>query len=256
MSHYIAILGAIKEEIAGIKKEMEIKETLHLKNASAYVGQWKGYSVVLVRTGMGQTRARQALVEVAERLRLVLVLSIGYAGALDPDMKVGDVFLADKVRYLEGNLEDFNEGSIKELPLVSALVNQAMFLACPRGVSVYRGNLLTVDRVVADPENKKKFGQQFAADAVEMETYALVEETESRALPFLSIRAISDEAGHELLDCSHLIQEDGKVSKVKAGWHVLSNPGDLKSLLALKECSKKATSSLTHFISQYLENYK
>ncbi len=256
MSHYIAILGAIKEEIAGIKREMEIRDTLHLKNATAYVGKWKGYAIVLVRTGMGQTRARQALIEVAERLRLVLVLSIGYAGALDPDMRVGDVFLADSVRYLEGNFENFTKNSIKELPLVSALVNQAMFLACPKGVSVYRGNLLTVDKVVSTPEEKKKLENHLAVHAVEMETYALVEETESRALPFLSIRAISDEAGHELLDCSHLIQGDGEVSKVKAGWHVLSHPGDLKSLLALKECSKKATTSITHFISQYLENYK
>jgi adenosylhomocysteine nucleosidase len=84
-----------------------------------------------------------------------------------------------------------------------------------------------------------------------METSALAEEAQTRNLSFISVRAITDTADQELIDCSHLVADDGDVSKLKAGWHVLTHPGDLKGMIELGQHAKIATANLTEFLKPY-----
>ena len=233
MKKRIAIIGAIKDEIAGVKKEMRITDTLRWQTGNAFAGEWRGTAIVLVRSGMGQDRARQALVELAERFSLERVFSIGYAGALDPALQVGDLIIADKVVYYE--------------TLKSYSLDQE--LAIPE---VRRGTLLTVDEVAATPLAKQTLREKYSAVAVDMETYGLAEEARARDLPFVSVRAVTDTADQELIDCSYLVAEDGDVSKLKAGWHILTHPGDLKGMIDLGKNAKMATANLTEFLGRIL----
>ena len=240
MEPRIAILGAIKDEIAGIKQEMDITHTLSWKTGNAFVGEWQGVPIVLVRSGMGRDRARQALIEVAEKWDLKEVISIGYAGGLDPSLEVGDLVVADKVIEMDSSRSDAE--------LRSYSLDKEMFNTT---VTAQGRVLLTVDRVAATPEAKKQLRDQYSAVAVDMETSALAAEAQARNLSFISIRAITDTANQELIDCSHLVAEDGDVSKLKAGWHVITHPGDLKGMIELGQHAKIATENLTEFLKPY-----
>ncbi|MEE9498813.1 MAG: hypothetical protein V3V24_05700 [Nitrospinaceae bacterium] len=243
MEKRIAIIGAIKDEIAGIKNQMQITDTLRLPTGNAFVGEWQGVPIVLVRSGMGRDRARRALVEVAERYDLKEIISIGYAGALDPSLEVGDLIVADKVIKMDSSHPD--EG-VKSYSLNKEIFNSTAAL---------RGRiLLTVDHVAATPQEKKNLREKYSAVAVDMETSALAEEAQARNIPFISVRAITDTAVQELIDCSYLVEEDGEVSKLKAGWHVLTHPGDLKGMIDLGQHAKIATANLTEFLRQYFES--
>ena len=235
MEKRIAIIGAIKDEIAGIKKEMRITNNLRWPTGNAFAGTWRDAPIVLVRSGMGCDRARRALAEIAGKYTLKRIISIGYAGALDPSLKVGDVVVADQVVYYE---------TLKSYSLDGELLGTMPEVA--------RGTLLTVDQVVATPPEKKALREKYSAVAVDMETFALAEETQARNLPFASVRAITDTADQELIDCSHLVEADGEVSKLKAGWHVLTHPGDLKGMIDLGKHAKTATASLTEFLGRTL----
>jgi len=236
MEKCIAVIGAIKDEIAGIKKEIRITDTLRWPTGNAFAGTWRGVPIVLVRSGMGCDRARRALAEIAERYDLKEIISIGYAGALDPALKVGDVVVADQVVYYE---------TMKSYSLDGELLGTMP--------EVRGGTLLTVDSVVATPPEKKALREKYSAVAVDMETFALAEETQARNLPFASVRAITDTAEQELIDCSHLVEADGDVSKLKAGWHILTHPGDLKAMIDLGQHAKTATASLTEFVFQLIQ---
>ncbi len=242
MGSRIAIIGAIKDEIAGIKKEMQMTHTLSWQTGNAFVGEWRGVPIVLVRSGMGRERARRALVEIADKWDLKEVISIGYAGALDPSLEVGDLVVADKVVGMDsaGPAEEMKTYSLdKEIFNTTEAVRQRI--------------LLTVDRIAATPQEKKELREKYSAVAVDMETSALAEEAQTRNLPFISVRAITDTADQELIDCSHLVAENGDVSKLKASWHVLTHPGDLKGMIDLGKQAKLATANLTEFLRQYFE---
>ena len=239
MGKRIAIIGAIKDEIAGIKQEMRIDDILRWPTGNAFVGEWQGVPIVLVRSGMGCDSAKLALEEIAGKYDLECVISIGYAGALDPALQVGELVVADQVVYdLTSKTYSLDE------ELIGAMLE------------AHRGTLLTVDRVAATPQEKKNLREKYSAVAVDMETSALAEEAEARYLPFASVRAITDTADQELIDCSHLVAEDGDVSKLKAGWHILTHPGDLKGMIDLGQHAKTATANLTAFLRKRMSSRK
>jgi len=243
MEPRIAIIGAIKDEIAGIKQEMEITHTLRWKTGNAFVGEWQGVPIVLVRSGMGRDRARQALIEVAEKWELKEVFSIGYAGALDPSLEVGDLIVADQVIFPEGSGQTYKTYFLEKEIFNIATENKPKVL-------------LTVDRIASTPEEKKRLRERYSAVAVDMETSALVAEAQVRNLSFISVRAITDTADQELVDCSHLVTEDGDVSKLKAAWHVITHPGDGKGMIELGQHAKTATANLTEFLKPYFFSRK
>jgi adenosylhomocysteine nucleosidase len=245
METRIAIIGAIKDEIAGIKNQMQITHTLHWKTGNAFVGEWQGVPIVLVRSGMGREKARRALIEVSEKWDLKEVISIGYAGALDPSLEVADLVIADKVIEVDSSQP---EKEMKSFALEKEIFGTLTALR--------RKILLTVDRPAATPEEKKQLREKYSAVAVDMETSALAEEAEARHLDFFSVRAITDTADQELIDCAHLVEENGDVSKLKAGWHVITHPGDLKGLIALGQHAKTATANLTEFLKPYFISRK
>ena len=116
------------------------------------------------------------------------------------------------------------------------------------------GKLVTVNSVIHTPTAKKDLGKQFGAEAVEMETVEIALLARENKIPFLSVRGISDEVDHELIDSSSFLGDDGEISKLKAGWYVLTHPKSFKNALSLRSHTLIATRNLTHCISQIISN--
>ncbi|QPJ60606.1 MAG: hypothetical protein G3M70_01370 [Candidatus Nitronauta litoralis] len=258
MKAFICILAAVSDEIAGIKQRMKIERKHVWRSVTVFEGEWEGYGLLLVRTGVGSGRALDALKKALAQFPVVLVLSVGYAGGTDPELKLGDLVLADRVLRLNSTEPAGEEKSepFRVIPLDPALVSQAMVLSCPPDTALHRGALMTVDEVVSRPEDKQALARDHQALAVDMETFDLVEHARLEAMSILSIRAISDTAQQELVDLTHLVKESGEPDFLKAGWHVLTHPGDLKHALSLRNQSRLATKNLTEFLAEFLRKLK
>lgn len=241
MSDCIAIFGAVKEEIAGIKHAMNISDHVRLGKTSAWPGKWGKQNIVLVRSGVGRQRAGDAALQVINRFQPKVLISTGYAGAVQPELNVGDLVIADSI--LEAKEKYFPDPD---------WLGRARGIFCPDGVKVVVGGLLTVDSVVHDPAGKRELGESYSVQAVEMETSAIAKVAEEKGLPLLSIRAISDRLDQELLDSSSFLGSDGEISTLKAGWYVLTHPGSIKSALSLRTQTQFATQTMTGFLSDLL----
>ena len=114
------------------------------------------------------------------------------------------------------------------------------------------GKLITVNSVVHTPEAKQDLGKKFGADAVEMETIEIAMLAREKKIPFLSVRGISDEVDHELIDSSSFLGSDGEISKLRAGWYVLPHPKSLKNAISLRSHAQIASQNLTDFISKLI----
>ncbi len=246
MKPSICILGAVRQEISGLKSRMHVEEQIRLGKSDLWRGTLEDQPVILVRTGIGKKNAVASLAGVMDRFPLGMILSIGYAGGLNPDLDVGDLLIADKI--LDGVGQPSPPTSSASWAIDSALVDRAMAVPVGQKAKATQGQLLTVDQVVADPEEKQKLYNQSGAMAVEMETSALVQLAQEKAIPFLSIRAISDTANEELLDVSPFVSPDGEVSKLKAGWYVATHPSSLKLLNTLRQHASRATNVLNDFV--------
>ncbi len=242
MNDCIAILGAVKEEIAGIKQSMSISDHVSLGKSSAWSGMLGKQSIVLVRTGVGNKRAEDAVYQVIDRFQPGALISIGYAGAVQPGLNVGDLVIAETIMEEEGG-EYFPDPDWME---------RARRVSCSNGAKKVVGSLLSVNRVIHDPATKKELGKNFDVQAVEMETASIAKVAETKGRPLLSLRVISDRLDQELLDSSTFLGSDGEISSLKAGWYVLTHPGSIKSALSLRTQTRFATQVMTKFLSDLL----
>ncbi len=131
----------------------------------------------VVQTGVGPEKMRAALEERWRRSPpLTLCVSAGFAGALQPDVRLGAVLLASEV--VDSHNHVWTVPWPRNPPLSS---------------TVFQGRLLTMPRLVGDPAEKQKLGRTFAARAVDMESATLAEFCAPKGIPFGCVRVISDE---------------------------------------------------------------
>ncbi|MGI8881072.1 MAG: 4-hydroxy-3-methylbut-2-enyl diphosphate reductase [Jatrophihabitans sp.] len=134
---------------------------------------------IVLRCGMGPERVQRWLPQLSE-LSPDAVAVAGVAGALDPSMRPGDVFIASEVRDVHGRIV-----LRAAQPLVAEL--RAM------GLRVHIGPMVSTDHVVQGAAEREKLAATGAL-AVDMESAALVRALEhpQRPLPIAVVRIIVD----------------------------------------------------------------
>ncbi len=131
-----------------------------------------GCEILMLANGAGRAQAAAAL-EIARRMRkLTAVVSTGFCGALDPELAIGDIFVATRIESSEG------------------CFGAALPLAAARHAS---GVLLSIDHVAQTADEKRVLHSAGAA-AVEMEAAGLAALAAGSRLPLFCVRAVTDTA--------------------------------------------------------------
>jgi 4-hydroxy-3-methylbut-2-en-1-yl diphosphate reductase len=139
--------------------------------------------VRIVRTGMGDRAADDLARAVADRPGLLL--STGFCGGLAPDLRRGDLVIADEIR------------SGSEIVRVDCgLVDRARAALVSHGLSLRVGPVVCA-KAVADPEEKRGLASQGAV-SVDLESASLARWATANAIPFLSCRVVLDSADERM----------------------------------------------------------
>ncbi len=128
-------------------------------------GECGGKLVALVLTGMGRPRAQRGLEILLDGHRPRWVVSAGFGGALDPDLRRNDIVLPTEVINAEGRRFAI------DLPVPPESQAQG----------VRPGRLLTVDEFVRKAAEKAELRRKYGADVVDMETSAVAASAPSGA---------------------------------------------------------------------------
>ncbi len=121
--------------------------------------------------------------------------------------------------------------------------------------NVHVGRLLTGDRIVGRPDEKRSLGAKHAAVAIDMETFAVAEVCRRRKVRFLAVRIISDGVDDELPpDMEKLIRQKTPLRKFGAVAGTLMNRlGSVKDMYRLKENALVASDRLAKFLASSIE---
>jgi len=235
------IAGAVDSELRGIRARLSPGKPGKMKQGEAWVGSWKGEPIRLLRTGVGPRKAARALESALARGgRSRGVLSIGYAGALRAEYRVGDLVIPGEVR------------SIAPLPQESFLPDSALFQrVCDAARSSRRAfhthRMLTSDRVIADSAEKRRLGLTHEAGSVEMESAAVAGVAARLSIPFLAVRVVSDSVTFTLPNLSFLEalrqRKYGRLAR-----HLVFRPVETVRILQLGRHTRTAAGSLTEFL--------
>jgi len=168
--------------------------------------------------GMGAAR----LCAVIDQHRPRSVQLIGFAGGLDPALKVGDVLRIGRVLH-EGDKPITLNGT---------------------------ATLLTADDLADSPATKRELRQRTGADAVDMETYFVARHCRERGIALDVLRAISDPADAALPRAALTwVKPDGSHNVAAAAGYVLTHPHRLPAMIRLGRASNAAARALATTLS-------
>lgn len=158
------------------------------------------------------------------------VISIGLGGALAPDLKVGDVVVADTIMT---GAERWEAHAVWLNRLRSRLPTA-------RG-----GTIFGSDVVIDQAETKAGLYTATGAVAVDMESQVAARFAAARNLPLAALRVISDDATHVLPPAALVaMKPDGGIAIGRILWSLMKKPAQIPALVRTGRASSKAFAEL------------
>lgn len=199
----LGIIGAMDEEVAKIKEQMENVEVMTKASMEFFKGTISGKEVVTVRSGIGKVNAAMCTQILADTYQPEAIINTGIAGSLNADINIGDIVLStdtlehdmDAVAfgYPLGQIPRMDTLSFEADSKLRALAKAACEEVNP-DVTVFEGRVVSGDQFISDKDKKKWLVDNFAGFCTEMEGAAIAHAAYLNEIPFLIIRAISDKA--------------------------------------------------------------
>ncbi|MFK4997619.1 5'-methylthioadenosine/S-adenosylhomocysteine nucleosidase [Bacillus sp. N9] len=204
----IAIIGAMEEEVALLREQIENKQTETVAGCEFIAGSFGGKEVVLLRSGIGKVNAAMSTTILMERYKPDMIINTGSAGGYNPKLQVGDLVISTEVRHhdVDVTIFGYEYGQVPQLPAAfkadTSLIEVALKAASTfESIQAVQGLIATGDSFMNDPERVEFVRSKFTdLQAVEMEGAAIAQVAHQYNIPFVVIRSLSDIAGKE----SHL----------------------------------------------------
>ena len=187
----IGIIGAMEEEINNILEDMNVVTTKNALGLDFHLGSLNNssHSVVLVRSGIGKVNAALCAQVLIDLFAVDAVINVGVAGAIDKNIKIGDIVISsDAVQH------DFDTSALGDAPGVISRMNTASKVLADMGWPVEVRRVASGHQFVSDPVVKDKIARLFNPVCCEMEGAAIAHACYLNKVPFVIIRAISDNA--------------------------------------------------------------
>ncbi len=193
----------------------------------------RGLDVAIACSGARPERAW------AEAARLLAggatgLLSFGLAAGLAPDLRPGDLVLAETVVLPDG----------RRLATAAAWRSRVAAALERAGIATHAGPLAGTGRLLTSPGQKQALHEATGAVAADMESHVVAELASAAGKPFIVVRAVSDPAGQGLPEAAlHLLGEQGQILPA-ALVRLIARPRDLLGLLRLGRQSRRAFGAL------------
>ncbi len=232
----IGVICAIPQELAHLRSVLSGADRQEVAQVTFDAGELDGHRVVLAEAGMGKVNTGLVATLLADRFHCRTAVFTGVAGGLDPELRIGDVVIADRVvQHDFGLLQDerlrtYQPGHVPFIKpterlgysadpdLMDRVKCRLEGLALPqlstaaggdgRPPRINYGTILTGDQYLHCEPTRNRLHNDFGGLAVEMEGGALAQICESFGIPWLVIRALSDLAGADSgLDFNRFVKE-------------------------------------------------
>ena len=192
----IGLMIAITRELDAFLQSGEERTEETVAGRTIYKTRMEGHEIFAVRSGCGEIDAAAATMLLIVKYGCELILNFGVTGALQEDLKVEDLFVAEKVWHYDFDVTAFADfvkvGQYEEypdefIPLDAGLVD----LVAGRIPGIRRITVASADKFVEDRAAKLRL-REAGCGICEMELAAIARVCERSGVRCLSVKCISD----------------------------------------------------------------
>jgi adenosylhomocysteine nucleosidase len=224
----IAIIAAMEREVWPLIRRWKVRTIEHAgRQCRLFENVFANGEAALICGGIGAEAARRATEAIIREVSPTRALSVGFAGALDPSLRVGDVLEPRTV---------INAADSARIEIESG-----------------EGSLVT-SATIASKDQKTRLAKSYSAAAVDMEAAAVAQGAAARGVEFAALKAISDAVDFNMpARMDRFVAADGKFRSAKFAIHVALRPWLWASTIALARNSAKASRALCNALATYLD---
>ncbi len=156
-------------------------------------------TIYLATSGVGEIKAALAVQLLKNLFEVEAVLNFGFVGALNKNLEIGEIMIADKVCHYQFDISAINGTKVGQYGdkvdeffyldenLITAILSAV-------GKPMRKVAVASGDKFVSSFADKKHLNQDFGCDICEMELAGLAIACERNNLPLASIKVVSDKA--------------------------------------------------------------
>jgi adenosylhomocysteine nucleosidase len=199
-----------------------LSERTYGDNANYCRGIAGGRPITILKSGMGAVGFLPRFeIHLQANIYDGLVIA-GFAGALDPDLKVGEAIIYD--RCLAAGAQDLAQTRFETTPTDLPFSATVFERLAGGGLSCRRGSGLSLDRILTRAEEKLLLGRRYDAQAVDMESFEIASHCHMRGVRAAVVRVISDDANSDLPDFPRAFNRNGGVIPAQMARVMLARP--------------------------------
>lgn len=200
-------------------------------------GVCNGLRIAIVESGAGRIRARKATLALLDAHTPQWLISAGFSGALRPELKVGDIVVADSI-----------VGPAHE----QVTLDLSMPADSARGL--YVGRIATAGHIVRTVDEKRALAESTGALAVDMESLTVAQVAQDARTRFMAVRVISDDTASDLPpEVLAILGPTGSVRAGAVAGALLKRLSSAKDLWRMREQATRAAERLGTFLAGVVE---
>jgi adenosylhomocysteine nucleosidase len=231
----VGIVAALPIEVAPLLARFNDTRKFSAERHTVVEGYCGGKLTTLIVAGPGRKSADKGAALLLAGHRPRWLLSIGFAGALDPALKRFDVVIPSVILEPDGTRIEVGLGLPDD----------------PGGTSNRPATLATLDSIVRTAAEKAELRAKTGADVVDMETSAIARASAERGVRFLAIRIVSDTANEDLPpEVLSILGPTGGYRVGAALGAIWKRPSSLKDLFRLRETANEAARRLGEVVAR------
>lgn len=222
----VGIVAALEREVSGLTRSWNRVEQQYSGRGFVFLER---DDVVVVCGGIGADAARRAAEAVIALYHPTQLHSVGFAGALNPELRVGDLIVASVII-------DARDGSRACVPGIDSQDSLVTYMS------------------VAGVQQKRNLAQAFGAEAVDMEAAAVAAAAAAHGIPFAATKVISDESNFEIPEMDRFIDSHGHFRTVNFAVFIALRPWLWRRVATLAGNSRKATRALGEHLERWVHD--
>ena len=221
----IAIVAALEREVKPLLAHWRLHPGEH--GGKSFQFFEKG-EAVLICGGIGAEAARRATEAVIALYTPAIIYSVGFAGALQQNLKAGDIVMPQRVLDArDGSSADTGAGD----------------------------GVLVTTASIAGRKEKEQLAASYGALAADMEAAHVARGAQARGVRFAAVKAISDELGFAMPPMQPFVGPGGEFDTPRFVRFALLRPWLWPSLVQLARNTHRAAGALSSHLEQMIENF-
>ena len=193
----------MEEEVAALKEDMDIQETVEQASMVFCKGKLCGKDVVVVRSGIGKVNAGICAQILVDRFRADMLINTGIAGSLDARIDIGDMVISTDALHHDMDATIFGDaiGQIPRMDTLAFPADEELVQKAAKAnekanpdIRTFTGRVASGDQFISSGEAKEKIVENFHPLCVEMEGAGIAQAAYLNKVSYVIIRAISDKA--------------------------------------------------------------